>query len=95
MSGELHEISLAIGRLEAQNQEALTQRREIWVQLNDINRKVSTIEPLEKKFQKMETELLTWTDARSKAAGAFIVLSVMAGALGFVGALVKAWLFGR
>lgn len=95
MTGELHEISMAIGRLEAQNQEALIQRREIWTQLNDINHKVSKIEHLEIRVTRMDGELGGLTDLRKKAAGAMIILAGIASMLGAVGAAAKTWLFGH
>ena len=95
MTGELNQISLAIGALRADAEEAIRQREAICDELKAINRKLEMLPDLGRRVAAMEPEVRAWADARRKAAGALFVLTACAGAFGFLGGLLKSWLSSR
>lgn len=95
MSGELHEISMAIGKLEEHAAEGMRQRGALWGKLDEISHKLDRVPMIESRLDAIEPEVAAWTDARRKAAGALIVLTAMSGGIGFLGAMAKSWLLGR
>lgn len=95
MSGELNQISLAIGALQADAEEAIRQREAICDELKAINRKLETLPDLAHRVAAMEPEVKAWADARRKASGALLLLTACAGAFGFLGGVLKTWLASR
>lgn len=102
MSGELHAISQAIGRLEALAESAQNDSENIWRVINQIRdsqqealRKLDAVVRMEERLQKVEKQASDTAKAaeawKNRSVGAIAVLSVISGVLGaFVPPVVKA-----
>lgn len=82
MTGALHEVSAAIGRLEAANEEALRQRERLWLELHAINAKLQCLPLLAERVKRMEPQVEAFARLRQRSLGAAAVVGVAAGALG-------------
>lgn len=85
MAGELHEISQAIGRLEAAAQETQRQNSTLFRKVEELQRQVGELAPVVDTVKAMKPEVDDWTRTRNKALGAVAFLSCIAAVMGAVG----------
>lgn len=91
MAGELHEISQAIGRLEAGEDERKRQISALFRKIDDLGEKVSEIKPLVETVKAIKPEVEDWTRTKNRAMGAIAFLSCVAALMGAVGS----WLYAH
>ena len=85
MAGELHEISQAIGRLEAGEAERARQVTELFRKMDDIKDTLAKIGPTLATVHAMKPEVDDWTRTKNRAMGAIAFLSCIAAVMGAVG----------
>lgn len=89
MSGELHEMSAAIGRLQASIEEERGQRRDLWEKLDEINGKLTCLPPLVEKVRKIEPTVAGLARVRERQIGAAAAVAALISAFGWL----AGWLF--
>lgn len=85
MAGELHEISQAIGRLEAGEAERARQVAELFRKMDDIKDTMAKIGPTLAAVHAMKPEVDDWVRTKNRALGAIAFLSCIAAVMGAVG----------
>ena len=85
MNGDLHQISQAIGRLEAGEAERASQVRELFRKMDDIKDTLAAIGPTLATVHAMKPEVEDWTRTKNRAMGAIAFLSCIAAVMGAVG----------
>lgn len=82
MSGQLHEISQAIGRLEAAAEEHQRQNLTLFRKLDELHNQVADLAPVVETVKAIKPEVEDWTRTKNKALGVLAVLSAVMGAAG-------------
>jgi hypothetical protein len=85
MTGELHEISLAIGRLEAGEAERIRQVSALFRKLDELKEDVAEIKPVVATVNALKPEVEDWTRTKNRAMGAIALLSCIAMVMGWAG----------
>lgn len=85
MAGELHEISQAIGRLEANEEERTRQISALFRKIDDLGEKVAEIKPIVETVKEMKPSVEDWNRTKNRAMGAIAFLSCIAAVMGAVG----------
>lgn len=90
MNGELHQISQAIGRLEAGEAERARQVTELFRKMDDIKDTLAKIGPTLATVHAMKPEVEDWTRTKNRALGAIAFLSCIAAVMGAIGSWLSA-----
>lgn len=85
MAGELHEISQAIGRLEANEEERLRQISALFRKLDEVRDQVADLKPIVEVVKEMKPSVEDWNRTKNRAMGAIAFLSCIAAVMGAVG----------
>lgn len=82
MPTELHDISVAIGKLQAEIENARRSREVTHRQLEALSRQMEELGALARDVAMMKPEVQHYADARRRVAGAVTVLTLFAGGIG-------------
>jgi len=85
MAGELHEISQAIGRVEAVGQDLQRQSATLFRKVEEMQRQLAEFAPVAETVKALKPEVDDWTRTKNKALGAIAFLSCIAAVMGAVG----------
>jgi uncharacterized protein YlxW (UPF0749 family) len=92
MDGQLHEISQAIGRLEAGEDERKRQTSALFRKLDELRDDMAELKPLAETVKALKPEVDDWVRTKNRALGAIALLSCIAALMGAVGNWIAQYL---
>lgn len=95
MAGELNQISLAIGALQADGEQARRHRDAIWKKLEGIEEKLGPLAVLANDVALMKPAVDDWRMTKQRALGILALLSLLFTLLGFMAQFVITWIVKR